>query len=93
VLGGDLLLIDDGVTIEHLLSHRSGIGDHIDGDADDEITDCVLPGPCTNSTRPRCLLPQRARPELEVHPHRHLEHLRRSVADHAVPGSAPVVAA
>src|SRR4249920_1260764 len=28
VLGGDLPLIDDDVTIEHLLSHRSGIGDY-----------------------------------------------------------------
>jgi CubicO group peptidase (beta-lactamase class C family) len=30
VLGQDLPLIDDRVTIEHLLSHRSGIGDHLD---------------------------------------------------------------
>lgn len=29
VLGADLPLIDDGVTIEHLLGHRSGIGDLI----------------------------------------------------------------
>src|SRR6266550_7263380 len=27
VLGSDLPVIDDGVTVEHLLSHRSGIGD------------------------------------------------------------------
>src|SRR4051812_35657013 len=27
VLGSDLPLIDDSVTVEHLLSHRSGIGD------------------------------------------------------------------
>ena len=32
VLGGDLPLIDDGVTVEHLLAHRSGIGDYFDED-------------------------------------------------------------
>ena len=30
MLGEDLPLIDDDVTIEHLLSHRSGIGDYLD---------------------------------------------------------------
>ena len=30
VLGDDLPLIDDAVTIEHLLAHRSGIGDYYD---------------------------------------------------------------
>jgi CubicO group peptidase (beta-lactamase class C family) len=35
VLGDDLPLIDDGVTLEHLLAHRSGIGDYLDEDADD----------------------------------------------------------
>lgn len=32
VLGTDLPLIADDVTIEHLLSHRSGIGDYLDED-------------------------------------------------------------
>ena len=32
VLGGDLPLIDEAVTIEHLLAHRSGIGDYLDED-------------------------------------------------------------
>ncbi len=45
VLGGDLTLIDDGVTIEHLLSHRSGIGDYLDEDAGHAITDHVMPVP------------------------------------------------
>jgi CubicO group peptidase (beta-lactamase class C family) len=45
VLGNDLPLIDDGVTIEHLLAHRSGIGDYFDEEADFEITDYVLPVP------------------------------------------------
>ncbi|WP_410627588.1 serine hydrolase domain-containing protein [Amycolatopsis sp. cmx-8-4] len=34
VLGGDLPLIDDAVTIEHLLTHTSGIGDYCDEEAD-----------------------------------------------------------
>ena len=33
VLGSDLPVIDDGVTVEHLLSHRSGIGDYLDEEA------------------------------------------------------------
>ena len=45
VLGGDLPLIDDGVTVEQLLGHRSGIGDYLDEDADHEITDYVMPVP------------------------------------------------
>ncbi|MEV4143059.1 serine hydrolase domain-containing protein [Amycolatopsis sp. NPDC049691] len=32
VLGGDLPLIDDRVTVEHLLTHTSGIGDYCDED-------------------------------------------------------------
>jgi CubicO group peptidase (beta-lactamase class C family) len=32
ILGTDLPLIADDVTIEHLLSHRSGIGDYLDED-------------------------------------------------------------
>jgi len=43
VLGHDLPLIDDTVTVEHLLSHRSGIGDYLDEDAGGAITDYVLP--------------------------------------------------
>jgi CubicO group peptidase (beta-lactamase class C family) len=45
VLGADLPLIDDDVTIEHLLSHRSGIGDYLDEDAGHQITDYVMPVP------------------------------------------------
>jgi CubicO group peptidase (beta-lactamase class C family) len=44
VLGADLPLIDDDVTIEHLLAHRSGIGDYLDEDAGGEITDYLMPG-------------------------------------------------
>jgi CubicO group peptidase (beta-lactamase class C family) len=45
VLGKDLPLIDDGVTIEHLLSHRSGIGDYLDEDADLDFADYLMPVP------------------------------------------------
>jgi CubicO group peptidase (beta-lactamase class C family) len=46
VLGGDLPLIGDDVTIELLLSHRSGIGDYLDENASDyEVTDYVMPVP------------------------------------------------
>lgn len=45
VLGTDLPLIGDDVTIEHLLSHRSGIGDYLDEEAADEVTDYVLTVP------------------------------------------------
>lgn len=37
VLGADLPLIDDAVTVEQLLSHRSGIGDYYDEDADPSL--------------------------------------------------------
>jgi CubicO group peptidase (beta-lactamase class C family) len=45
VLGSDLPLIGDAVTIEHLLSHRSGIGDYLDEDADSDINDYMMPVP------------------------------------------------
>lgn len=45
VLGRDLPLIADDVTVEHLLSHRSGIGDYLDEGAVHEITDYVMPVP------------------------------------------------
>lgn len=38
VLGGDLPLIDDAVTVEHLLAHRSGIGDYYDEDEDPSLS-------------------------------------------------------
>ena len=34
LLGDDLPLIDDAVTVRHLLNHRSGIGDYLDENAD-----------------------------------------------------------
>jgi CubicO group peptidase (beta-lactamase class C family) len=63
VLGSDLPLIADGVTVEHLLAHRSGIGDYLDEEADAEITDYVLPVP------PHALLTtEQYLPVLDGHP-------------------------
>lgn len=45
LLGDDLPLIDDRVTVEHLLAHRSGIGDYLDETADYKIDDYVLTVP------------------------------------------------
>jgi CubicO group peptidase (beta-lactamase class C family) len=45
LLGDDLPLIADDVTIEHLLAHRSGIGDYLDEDALDEMSEYVLSVP------------------------------------------------
>ncbi len=39
VLGDDLPLIADDVTVEHLLGHRSGIGDYIDEDNEELSSD------------------------------------------------------
>ncbi len=43
VLGGDLPLVADDVTVEHLLSHRSGIGDYLDEDADVDVSAYPMP--------------------------------------------------
>lgn len=45
ILGADLPLIDDEVTVEQLLTHTSGIGDYIDEEADWDAADYVLPVP------------------------------------------------
>ena len=45
LLGKDLPLIADDVTIEQLLAHRSGIGDYLDEDAVDDVGDYVMPVP------------------------------------------------
>ena len=44
LLGKDLPLVDDDVTVEHLLAHRSGIGDYLDESAH-EVLDYVLAVP------------------------------------------------
>lgn len=45
LLGDDLPEIDDRVTVEQLLAHRSGIGDYIDEEADLDIDDYLMPVP------------------------------------------------
>ncbi|MBI4940006.1 MAG: beta-lactamase family protein [Actinobacteria bacterium] len=45
LLADDLPMVGDDVTIEHLLAHRSGIGDYLDEDAVDDIRDYVMPVP------------------------------------------------
>jgi CubicO group peptidase (beta-lactamase class C family) len=48
VLGDDLPLIDAAVTVEHLLAHRSGIGDYLDEEDGSNIDDLVLPVPASD---------------------------------------------
>ena len=43
VLGEDLPLIDDAVTTEHLLSHRSGIGDYLDEEVWLDLSEYPIP--------------------------------------------------
>ncbi len=45
LLGADLPLVADDVTIEHLLGHRSGIGDYLDEDDIDDRNAYVMPVP------------------------------------------------
>jgi CubicO group peptidase (beta-lactamase class C family) len=45
VLGADLPLIGDEVTVEHLLAHRSGIGDYFDEEAGGNLSGYVLTVP------------------------------------------------
>lgn len=57
VLGADLPLIDDAVTIEHLLGHTSGIGDYIDEDADWDAAVPILSVPVHTLTTAESFLP------------------------------------
>ena len=45
LLGVDLPLVDERVTVEHLLAHRSGIGDYLDEELELDFTDYLLPVP------------------------------------------------
>jgi CubicO group peptidase (beta-lactamase class C family) len=42
ILGADVASIDDATTVEHLLAHRSGIGDYVDEDEPHDAADYVL---------------------------------------------------
>jgi CubicO group peptidase (beta-lactamase class C family) len=57
ILGDDLPLVHDEVTVEHLLAHRSGIGDYIDEDGPGEVTDYVLPVPVHQLVGPEDFVP------------------------------------
>jgi CubicO group peptidase (beta-lactamase class C family) len=58
VLGDDLPLIADDVTVEHLLAHRSGIGDYLDEDEDGyDTTDYIIPVPVHTLLGPEDYLP------------------------------------
>ncbi len=45
LLGDDLPLIDDTVTVEQLLAHRSGIGDYLDEEAYPDLNAYLMPVP------------------------------------------------
>lgn len=45
ILGDDLPLIDETVTVRHLLNHRSGIGDYLDQNADFGLFDHAMQVP------------------------------------------------
>jgi CubicO group peptidase (beta-lactamase class C family) len=45
LLGSDLPLVDDAVTVEHLLGHRSGIGDYLDESVRGSVDEYVMPVP------------------------------------------------
>jgi CubicO group peptidase (beta-lactamase class C family) len=45
LLGDDLPLIRDDVTVEHLLAHRSGIGDYLDEEAEQDLSEYPMPVP------------------------------------------------
>ena len=58
LLGGDLPLIADDVTVEHLLAHRSGIGDYIDEeDEDGDPGDYILARPVHELDTTEAFLP------------------------------------
>lgn len=63
VVGKLLPLVDDRVTIEHLLSHTSGVGDYLDEEEMGDIDEHLLDVPAHVLDRPAAYIPL-----LEVHP-------------------------
>ncbi len=57
ILADDLPLIDEAVTLEHLLTHTSGIGDYLDEDGDWDAADFVLTAPVHTLTTSSAFLP------------------------------------
>jgi hypothetical protein len=50
LLEDDLPMVDEGVTVEHLLGHRSGIGDYLDEEVHQHVNDYVLTVPVNELT-------------------------------------------
>jgi CubicO group peptidase (beta-lactamase class C family) len=63
LLGDDLPLIDDEVTVEHLMAHRSGIGEYVDDDAD--VSEYLMTTPAHQLTTTEAFLAM-----LDGHPQR-----------------------
>jgi CubicO group peptidase (beta-lactamase class C family) len=63
LLGDDLPLIDDDVTVEQLMAHRSGIGEYLDDDAD--VSDYPMTTPVHELATTEAFLPM-----LDGHPAR-----------------------
>ena len=64
LLGDKLPLIADDVTVEHLLAHRSGIGDYLDEEDDDlDLGDYVLDTPVQHLSTTEAFIP-----EVDGHP-------------------------
>ena len=57
LLGDDLPLIDDRVTVEHLLAHRSGIGDYLDEEVMTDVNTQVMSRPVHELTETSAFLP------------------------------------
>ncbi|MEM8706877.1 MAG: serine hydrolase domain-containing protein [Actinomycetota bacterium] len=62
IVGDDLPNVDETVTIEHLLSHRSGIGDYLDEDELDHIDAHILDRSAHEFTTPCDFVPLLAVP-------------------------------
>lgn len=58
LLGSDLPLIDDRVTVQHLLAHTSGIGDYLDEEEDGDIDEYVLHRPVHELDHTEAFLPE-----------------------------------
>ena len=67
ILGDQLPLVDEEVTIRQLLSHRSGIGDYLDEEALGDIDDHVMGVPVHELKRPSDYIPL-LRPHPQVSP-------------------------
>ena len=57
LLGDTLPMIHDAATVEHLLAHRSGIGDYLDESELDDITSYVMPIPVHLMADPESYVP------------------------------------